>query len=493
MGVYTIVRSWVEGRSIENEIITSLPLWIHLPEFPMHLWCPEVFSAIGSVLGTPVKADAHTTKGPNPNGPRLLVTMKADGQFPLEVPIYMNGEDGNDTEDIIKIAYVKMPIVCNKCKGFGHTEEACRGLESGYEKNKNFIPNKNSQVIAGEDDQKVVEILSGEDDQVEKKGELEPMNVGGSGKDNELETQGEKEEGEITNEKVIKDKLITSQGKVVVKMRRLNKRSKKKKKVSKARKGIDLWKMESQRIGRYVRDLASTRRGEQQSEKVLAGGDLTPGGGKNNVTYTNNEVTYDIGDIASTMEKIPQGGNPLTHANDSIEEEEEIRAVGKEASTTCDQLDLQREEREGQGQGEELHNSQMNKSGSTKAREVADITMEVQGVSPKDACTDKPTYFFQTLAANLMEKGAPKDIRRINIYEQPGSSLGEKIKKLDLKDRIIKEKVKARNENARKGYLPTQKAILPFCKGYDGTKFQGAIEGFEGEYIKKHSSKLHIP
>ncbi|KMZ66869.1 hypothetical protein ZOSMA_286G00030 [Zostera marina] len=446
-GVYTIVMSWVEGRSIENEIITSLPVWIHLPEFPMHLWCPEVFSAIGSVLGTPVKADAHTTKGPNPNGPRLLITMKTDGQFPLEVPIYMTGEDGNDTDDIIKIAYVKMPIVCNKCKGFGHTQEACRGLESGYEKNKKFIPNKNSQVITGEDDQKVVEILSGEEDQVEKKGELESMNVGGTGKDNELEVEGEKEEGEITNEKMVNDKQMKNQDKVVLKMRKLSKRSKKKKKLIKARKGVDLWKLASQRIGRYVRDLASTRRGKQNEEKVLAGGDLTPGG----------------------------------------EDEEENRAVGKEASTTCDQLDGQREEREGQGQGEEVHNSQMNKSGSTNPKMMADITMEVQGESPKDACTDKPKYFFQTLAADLMEKGAPKDIRRINIYDQPGSSLGEKIKKLDLKDRIIKEKVKTRNENIRKGYLPTQKAILPFCKGYDGTKFQGAIEGFEGEYISKNT------
>ncbi|KMZ71874.1 hypothetical protein ZOSMA_1730G00020 [Zostera marina] len=348
------------------------------------------------------------------------------------------------------------------------------------------MPNKNSQVIAGEDDQKMVEILSGEDDQVEKKDELEPMNVGGTGKDNELEIQGEKEEGEITNEKVTKDKLIANQDKVVVKMRKLSKKSRKKKKIIKARKGVDLWKLASQRIARYVRDLASTRRGKQSEESVLAGGDLTPGGGKNNVTYTKNGITCDIGDIASTMGDTLHGGSPLTHAKDSMEEKEENRAVGNK-STTCDQLELQREEREEQGQGEELHNSQMNKSGSTSPREVDDITMEVQGESPKDACTDKPKYFFQTLAANPMEKGAPKDIRRINIYEQPGSSLGEKIKKLDLKDRIIKEKVKARNENIRKGYLPTQKAILPFCKGYDGTKFQGAIEGFEGEYIPKNT------
>ncbi|KMZ73678.1 hypothetical protein ZOSMA_1445G00020 [Zostera marina] len=483
-GVYTIVRSWVEGRSIENEIITSLPVWIHLPEFPMHLWCPEVFSAIGSVLGTPVKADAHTTKGPNPNGPRLLITMKSDGQFPLEVPIYMNGEDGNDTDDIIKIAYVKMPIVCNKCKGFGHTEEACRGLESGYEKNKNFIPNKNFQVITGEDDQKVVEILSGEDDHLEKKGELEPMNVGGTEKDNELEIQGEKEEGEITNEKVIKDKLITSQGKVVVKMRRLNKRSKKKKKVTKARKGVDLWRLASQRIVRYVRDLASTRRGEQQSEKVLAGGDLTPGGGKNNVTYTNNEVTCDIGDIASTMGDTLHVGNPPTHAKITIEEEEKNRAVGCNASTTCDQEIAQGED---QGQFGELHTAQPSKSGSMNPRPMETSGEELQGESPKVNCTDTPKYFFQTLAADLIKKGELKDNRRININGLPRSAIGEKLKWLDQRDRAIKEKIKSRNETMRKGNLPTQKPILPFCKGYDVGKFKGAAEGFEGEYISKNT------
>ncbi|KMZ66871.1 hypothetical protein ZOSMA_286G00080 [Zostera marina] len=416
-GVYTIVRSWVEGRSIENEIITSLLVWIHLPEFPMHLWCPEVFSAIGSVLGTPVKADAHTTKGPNPNGLRLLITMKADGQFPLEVPIYMTGEDGNDTDDIIKIAYVKMPIVCIKCKGFGHTQEACRGLDSGYEKNKKFVPNKNFQVITGEDDQKV-ERLSGEDDQVEKKGEVESMNVDGTRKDNELEVEGEKEDGEITNEKVIKDNPKITLDKVVVKMRKLSKKSRKKKKLTKARKGIDLWKLTSQRIKRFIRDMASTKSGNQKEKQVQAGGDLIPGEGKNSVTYTNNETTCDADSMATTMGKIPHGGSLLTHATELIEEEEKDGAVEGVASTT---RDSQRREQE---EMEKLHTAQLNKSGSMSSRTVEDSILEVQGESSKENITDTPKYFFQTLAADLIKKGEQKDSRRINTNGLPRSSIG---------------------------------------------------------------------
>lgn len=125
-GVYTMVKNWKVGKAIEHARITRLPIWVGLPNFPAHIWSPEVFSAIGSVLGRPVKVDAHTAMGPNANGAKLLVIMEAAGSFPTEVPIFMHGEDGAETEDGCAVTYIKLPPICGKCISFGHEAENCK-------------------------------------------------------------------------------------------------------------------------------------------------------------------------------------------------------------------------------------------------------------------------------------------------------------------------------------------------------------------------------
>lgn len=128
-GVYTIVKNRTEGCAIERERITSLPIWIGLPDFPVHIRSPEVFSAIDSVLGKPLKIDAFTAKGPNSSGAKILVRMEVAGSFPSEVPIFMYGEDGSETEDACSVIYIKPPPVCGRCVSFGHTAERCRFVD----------------------------------------------------------------------------------------------------------------------------------------------------------------------------------------------------------------------------------------------------------------------------------------------------------------------------------------------------------------------------
>ncbi|KMZ63701.1 hypothetical protein ZOSMA_3G01850 [Zostera marina] len=124
-GVYTIVRKWTEGKAMENAKVKTLPIWIGLPEFPAHMCCQEVFSTIGSVLGSPVKIDAHTAKGANPNSAKLLVIMEATGIFSTEVPIYIQGDDGVESEKTCRVNYLKMPPICKRCNSFGHQAERC--------------------------------------------------------------------------------------------------------------------------------------------------------------------------------------------------------------------------------------------------------------------------------------------------------------------------------------------------------------------------------
>lgn len=64
--------------------------------------------------------------GPNAVGANMLVFMQANRSFPTEVPIYMHGEDGEETEDMVKLTYLKPPPICGNCESFDHTTTNCK-------------------------------------------------------------------------------------------------------------------------------------------------------------------------------------------------------------------------------------------------------------------------------------------------------------------------------------------------------------------------------
>lgn len=86
---------------IEKAKIQRLPIWVTLPNFPIHLWNEDVFAGVGSVLGKPIRMDAHTPSAINKEAARILVMMEADGGFPETVPIFMENDDGEETEEQI--------------------------------------------------------------------------------------------------------------------------------------------------------------------------------------------------------------------------------------------------------------------------------------------------------------------------------------------------------------------------------------------------------
>lgn len=127
-GVYTIVRGWKEGKGLAKEKIETLPIWVTLPNFPIHLWDTGILSSIGSVLGVPIRMDAHTARAPNSEGARILVKMEASGEFPKEISIFIKEDEGLIVEETIQFYYHKPPPKCFKCKKFGHWTNQCVSL-----------------------------------------------------------------------------------------------------------------------------------------------------------------------------------------------------------------------------------------------------------------------------------------------------------------------------------------------------------------------------
>ncbi|KAJ8427719.1 hypothetical protein Cgig2_022193 [Carnegiea gigantea] len=65
---------------INIDAITSLPLWIPLPELDIKYWGMQSLSKIGSMLGFPLKIDKYTKEKSMLRYARLLVEMPLEGK-----------------------------------------------------------------------------------------------------------------------------------------------------------------------------------------------------------------------------------------------------------------------------------------------------------------------------------------------------------------------------------------------------------------------------
>ena len=107
---------------INVDSITSLTIWIQLPELDIKYWGMHSLSKLGSVIGIPLKTDEYTKDKSMLKYAQLLVEMQLEGPFHDFI------EFANERDVIIrqKIVYEWRPIRRTHCKMFGHTQEDCR-------------------------------------------------------------------------------------------------------------------------------------------------------------------------------------------------------------------------------------------------------------------------------------------------------------------------------------------------------------------------------
>ena len=78
-----------------------------------------------SLLGIPLKIDKYTREKSMLRYARILVEMPVDGQFPEFI------EFSNEKDVLIRqrVVYEWLPLKCDHCKMFGHTQDSCRRKE----------------------------------------------------------------------------------------------------------------------------------------------------------------------------------------------------------------------------------------------------------------------------------------------------------------------------------------------------------------------------
>ncbi|KAG5607168.1 hypothetical protein H5410_028660 [Solanum commersonii] len=83
-----IMKPWVPEFNFKEEILTTIPIWIKLPNLPLNCWNPTVLSKIGSRLGKPLYADECTTQASRISFARILVEVDVTRPLPKTIKIH---------------------------------------------------------------------------------------------------------------------------------------------------------------------------------------------------------------------------------------------------------------------------------------------------------------------------------------------------------------------------------------------------------------------
>ncbi|KAK1282622.1 hypothetical protein QJS10_CPB22g00516 [Acorus calamus] len=139
-----ILQRWSPSVRMEQERLTSIPIWIKFPHLPVHLWTKECLGKLASAVGTPLCLDTATQRGISISFARICVEIEANKCLPDSVCV--NSKSGG--REVFPIVYDWKPQACPHCHTFGHDGAMCSKKPLSLPstdpiKNKELLPEKN--------------------------------------------------------------------------------------------------------------------------------------------------------------------------------------------------------------------------------------------------------------------------------------------------------------------------------------------------------------
>lgn len=134
-GPYTIqnmpmlIRIWDQDFCLKRDLLRTVPVWVKLPQLPLHLWGPRSLSKIGSVIGKPFFTDECTANKLRVSYARILVEI--DITQKLADTVTIKGIDGHKMNQPIE--YEWKPTYCESFQKMGH-DCKIRDKPDGYKK-----------------------------------------------------------------------------------------------------------------------------------------------------------------------------------------------------------------------------------------------------------------------------------------------------------------------------------------------------------------------
>ncbi|CAK8560653.1 unnamed protein product [Lathyrus sativus] len=145
-----ILKEWQSGFNLKKGLLRTLPIWVKLPQLPLHLWGAKSLSKIGSVIGKPLVTVECTANKLRVSYARILIEVDITQPLIDEITIR------NVAGDIIMqpVQYEWRPKFCETCQKLGHNCEDRGKTQKWIPKPKPLEPTKNitptKQPVGGE-------------------------------------------------------------------------------------------------------------------------------------------------------------------------------------------------------------------------------------------------------------------------------------------------------------------------------------------------------
>ncbi|XP_016479315.1 uncharacterized protein LOC107800626 [Nicotiana tabacum] len=117
-----VVKPWKADCDVTKDKVYRIPIWIRLVGLDVKYWGKNSLTKITSLIGTPLKADKAMTNRDKMTYARVLVEIPLNQEYPTSV--MFENEYGRIVEQ--KVEYEWKPVLCAKCKNFGHDIMNCR-------------------------------------------------------------------------------------------------------------------------------------------------------------------------------------------------------------------------------------------------------------------------------------------------------------------------------------------------------------------------------
>ncbi|XP_070008395.1 uncharacterized protein [Nicotiana sylvestris] len=128
-----IVKPSKSDMEITKEHMENIPIWVRMVGLDVKYWGRTSLTKITGLIGKPLRTDAATTKRERLTYARVLVEVKLNQEYPTS--IRFENEAGKIVEQ--KIHYEWKPVMCEKCRNYGHELNECRKfIKEEHEKNE---------------------------------------------------------------------------------------------------------------------------------------------------------------------------------------------------------------------------------------------------------------------------------------------------------------------------------------------------------------------
>ena len=103
-----LVKPWKQNMSYDKNDLAFVPVWVRFHKLDVVYWGESSLRKTGGILGEVLRIDNATLNFDKLMFARLLINMRIDGEFPVEV--YLTDAIDNLIE--VKVPYDRKPILC---------------------------------------------------------------------------------------------------------------------------------------------------------------------------------------------------------------------------------------------------------------------------------------------------------------------------------------------------------------------------------------------